>query len=128
MCEIFWREDMLAKVARGEWREERKSDDDDNEDGGTFEPFRDYNGNWIVETQEIKFIENATNEERSRLHRYITDTGAVGGSGYPDPKRIRLADGSGFRLTRKKRNEPCHKCGRIGHEWPKAPPSATIER
>jgi hypothetical protein len=111
---------MLSKVASGEWREEQPKSENEGNAEETFEPFRDYSGN-IVETQEIKYIDNATNEERARLHRYITDKGTIGGSGYPDPKRIRLADGTGYRLTRKKRNEPCAKCGRVGHEWPKKP-------
>jgi hypothetical protein len=119
MCEIYWKERMPHKVAHGEWREniKQKSTED-----STFKPFRDYSGNWIVETQEITFIEVATNEERARLHRYITDKGTTGGSGHPDPKRIRLADGQKYNLTRPTRNEACAVCGQIGYEWPKDKP------
>ena len=116
MCEVYWAEGMPKKIADGVWRQEKK---DKSGDDSTFKPFTDYYGNWIVETQEITFIEVATNEERARLHRYITDQGTVGGSGDPDPKRIRLADGRKYNLTRPTRNEPCGKCGQIGHSWPR---------
>lgn len=82
----------------------------------TFTPFLDYSGNWIVETQQLSWIDAATNQERVRLHRYITSSGKLGGSGDPDPKRIDLGPGKKYALTRK--NEPCAKCGQIGHGWP----------
>jgi len=106
---------MPRKIQYGVWREEIK---DKSVDDSTFQPFEDYRGNWIVETQQIIFIENTTNEERARLHRYITDKGTVGGSGHPDPKRIRLADGRKYNLTRSSKNQPCEVCGQIGHAWP----------
>ena len=106
-------------VLDGIWREEvrYKSGDD-----STFEPFRDFNGNWIVETQQLVLIENATNEERARLHRYIPDQGTLGGSGDPDPKRIRLADGRKYNLTKKSKLQACAVCGQVGHSWPKDKP------
>jgi len=86
----------------------------------TFKEFTDYKGNRIVETQELSWIDNTTDEERARLHRYITSDGKIGGSGLPDPKRIHLENGNKYHLTRPLRQEPCAKCGRIGHEWPRA--------
>ena len=110
---------MARKIQDGLWREEVK---DKSKDESTFEPFEDYLGNWIVETQEVAFIENTTNEERARFHRYITAEGTIGGSGDPDPKRIRLADGRKYNLTRPSKNQPCARCGQIGHSWPKGKP------
>ena len=110
---------MPRKIREGLWREEVK---DKSEDDQTFEPFHDYYGNYVVETQEITLIDNATNEERARLHRYITDKGTIGGSGHPDPKRIRLDDDRKYRLTRPSRKEACAACGRAGHDWPKDKP------
>src|SRR3954454_183227 len=92
LCEIFWTEQLLSRIESGEWIEEIG---DKSSDERTFQPFTDYNGNWIVETQEVYWKEKLTGNERARLHRYITDKGTVGGSGYPDPKRIKLDDGSG---------------------------------
>jgi hypothetical protein len=108
LCEVFWQERLLevirAKSGAGV---------------ATFRPFTDYNGNIIVETQELSWIEAGTNEERSRLHRYKTNEGSIGGSGYPDPKRIKLADGRSFALTRTSIGQACEVCGRVGHDWPK---------
>ena len=117
LCELFWRQEMMAKVESGEWRQEIRPKG--NPEAGTFRPFRDYSGNWIVKTQELSWIDNATNQERARLHRYITETGTIGGSGYPDPKRLKLDNGQKYRLTRPSEQEPCAKCGRVGHEWPR---------
>jgi hypothetical protein len=116
LCDVFWQAKLPDRVACGEWREEVKAKTDTTVK--TFSPFEDYSGNWIVETHELSWIENATNEERARLHRYITDDGRVGVSGHPDRKRINLRDGRKFRLTPPSKNEACARCGRIGHDWP----------
>jgi hypothetical protein len=79
----------------------------------TFQEFIDYNGNHIVESQELSWIDNTTDEERARLHQYITTDGRIGASGLPDPKRIHLEDGTRYHLTRPPKQEPCAKCGRI---------------
>jgi hypothetical protein len=123
MCEVYWKEGMPLHIQDGTWRQEEK---DKSGNDSTFRPFRDYFGNWIIETQEITFIDVATNEERARLHRYITDKGTVGGSGDPDPKRIRLANGEKYNLTRTSRNEACAVCGQVGYHWPKDKPKFAI--
>ena len=123
LCELFWNENLIDKIDSGEWREQIVRSSRGGE-GKAFQPFRDHSGNWVVETQEITWIEIATNEERVRLNRFITDTGHVGASGYPDPKRIRLGPGRRWSLTRPPKNEPCAKCGRIGHAWPDRPKTA----
>jgi len=109
---VFWKEGLLNKINSGEWREEvrRKSP--------ASPPFTDYKGNLIVETQELSWIDVKNDEERARLHRYVTDDGRIGGSGHPDPKRINLSDTRKYRLTRPSIKEPCSRCGRIGHDWP----------
>ena len=125
MCEIFWVEAFIDKIDSGEW-EERVRRSSSGGAGKEFKPFTDYAGNWVVETQEVSWVEVATDEERARLQRYITDKGAIGGSGYPDPKRIRLGPGRAYNLTRPNDNEPCAKCGRIGHGWPNRTKSAPM--
>jgi hypothetical protein len=110
---------LQAKIDMCAWREEvRRRSRQGTET--TFKEFTDYKGNRIVETQELSWIDNTTDEERARLHRYITSDGKIGGSGLPDPKRIHLENGTKYHLTRPLRQEPCAKCGRIGHEWPRA--------
>jgi len=116
---VFRKESLPAKIEQKFWREEvRRSSREGAEK--TFKQFPDYNGNLIVETQELSWIDNATNEERARLHRYITVEGKIGGSGQPDPKRIHFEDGRKYHLTRLSIKEPCSKCGRTDHEWPKS--------
>ena len=116
MCAVFWREDLLAKVASGEWIETVRRA---SRGGGdkAFRTFRDYKGNLIVETQTIAWIDPRTNQERARLHRFITESGSLGASGYPDPKRIVLEDGRAWSLT-SPFDEPCAECGQVGHRWP----------
>ena len=118
LCEVFRQEGLLAKIEANAWREEIRRRSREGTDT-TFKEFTDYNGNRVVETQELSWIDNATNAERARLHRYITSSGKIGGSGLPDPKRIHLESGARYHLTRPLRQEPCEKCGRIGHAWPK---------
>jgi len=123
ICEIFWDEALIDKIDSGEWVESIRRSSTGGE-GKAFQPFSDYNGNWIVETQEVIWIEVTTGDERARLHRLITDQNTIGGSGYPDPKRINLGTGRKYALTRTKINEACSKCGRIGHDWPERRRSA----
>jgi hypothetical protein len=120
MCDVYWDEDFPGKIASGEWQEKTKRKDPDAL--RTFIPFTDRNGNEIVETHQIHYVEVASNEERARLHMYITKEGKIGGSGHPDPKRIRLRSGKSYHLTRPSENEPCAICGWIGHGWPDGVP------
>jgi hypothetical protein len=93
LCELFRQEGLQAKIETNAWREEiRRRRREGSET--TFQEFTDYNGNRIVETQELTWIDNATDEERARLHRYITREGKIGASGLPDPKRIHLENGA----------------------------------
>ena len=112
LCEIFWREELLLRVGLDWYEEVRRRPP---------QSFVDYAGNKIIETLEISWIDINTDEERVRLRKYLTIDGRIGGSGYPDPKRIMLDDGTRYRLTRPSRNEACDKCGRGGHEWPTKP-------
>jgi hypothetical protein len=71
LCELFRQEGLQAKIETNAWREEiRRRRREGSET--TFQEFTDYNGNRIVETQELTWIDKATDEERARLHRYIT--------------------------------------------------------
>ena len=63
---------------------------------------------------------DGNNVECVRVHQYLTEDGQIGASGKPDPKRI-LLNNTMYRLTRPSEQEPCQKCGRIGHDWPKPP-------
>ena len=126
LCEVFWNEALIDRLDSREWTEKVRRSSKGGE-GKAFVPFRDYAGNWIVETQEVAWIEVASGQERVRLQKYITDRGTIGGSGYPDPKRIRLGPNKNWSLTNlvdsdNKKFKPCDKCGRTDHQWPHRPP------
>jgi len=92
MCTHFWNQGVQAQFANENWEEKTRR-------SNPVSPFTDHSGNLIVRTEEIAWIDNFGNE-RCRFHRYITARGELGGSGYPDPKRILLGDGTRYRLTR----------------------------
>src|SRR5580693_9319720 len=121
LCEVFRQEGLQAKIETNSWRGEIRRRSREGAEAA-YKEFTDYSANRIVETQELSWIDNATDEERARLHRYITSDGHIGGSGLPNPKRIHLENGAKYHLTRPLRKEPCAKCWRIGHDWPRRNP------
>jgi hypothetical protein len=112
MCEIFNNERLLEKSESGEWTKKKRRDNPIS--------LVDYNGKHCVASQEWSWIDEK-NVERVRVHQYITAHGEIGASGKPDPKRIFLDDKTMYRLTRTSEQEACHKCGRVGHDWPNRP-------
>lgn len=114
LCTLFWQEGLLAIFENEHWQEKTLR--------STLltVPFKDYAGNTIVRTEELSWVDSR-DDERGRFHRYITDLGTIGASGYPDPKRLLLESGELYRLTRPP-NEQCQRCGQTGHAWPVGKP------
>jgi hypothetical protein len=110
MRELFWSERLLERSESGEWRKTKVRES----------PISlIYSGKHCVASQVWLWIDG-NDEERVRVHQYLTADGQIGASGKPDPKRIFL-NNTIYRLTRPSQQEPCQVCGRIGHDWPKPP-------
>src|SRR6056297_2659868 len=102
MREIFRECRLIERRDRGEIRTVVNRDQPTD--------FVDHNGERCVRSQEISWLEEATGTEVARVHQYITDEGAVGASGLPDPKRIRVGQLL-YRLHKKGRE--CSICGEV---------------
>jgi hypothetical protein len=106
---VFWQECLPGKISSGEWIEKIM----------VVRPSSmptDHHGNAIKESHELSWIELKTNNEKARLHRFVTSDGRIGASGHPDPKRIKLCGPRKYALTGK--GVACQKCGQVGHDWP----------
>ncbi len=54
---------------------------------------------YCTESQEVSYIDVATNHEVARAHRYLRPDGTIGASGLPDPKRV-FYDGVLYRMVK----------------------------
>jgi hypothetical protein len=43
---------------------------------------------YCTESQTVRYVDPATNQEVARAHRYLRPDGTIGASGRPDPKRV----------------------------------------
>jgi hypothetical protein len=44
---------------------------------------------YCTRSQEVSYIDPATDDEVARAHRYLRPDGTIGASGRPDPKRVK---------------------------------------
>lgn len=74
----------------------------------------DHRGNRCIRSQHWIWEDPKAEVEVARGHQYITETGGIGGSGLPDPKRVTIGL-TAYRLVRRHKSaQACQLCATIG--------------
>jgi hypothetical protein len=91
MCKVFALEKLWERTESGEfelyiWK-----------NTPIIPPFIDYKGQRCVTNHDMLILDRKHppshhRHEIARVHRFITDTGAIGASGLPDPKELMIGD------------------------------------